>query len=75
MATTWSVQFLRKEGAPDTDIDEKTGAIGRPRGPSVATLRRTQVGASTNAHVFLHSHITNGLQDAIKDMQCHYFTI
>lgn len=50
--TTWSMQFLKREEVPGTDTGEKTGAIGHLRGPSVATLRLTQVGETTNTHTF-----------------------
>lgn len=44
--TTWSV-YPRRGGLPDMDTGEKTGVIGRLRGPSVATRRLTQVGKTT----------------------------
>lgn len=46
--TTWSVPYLRRAGLPDTDTDEKTGVTGRLKGPSVVTLRLTQVRKTTD---------------------------
>lgn len=63
--TTWSMQSQKREEVPDTDTGEKTGAIGHLRGPSVATLRLTQVGETTNTHTFfcIIDHLTGTVED------------
>jgi len=75
MITTWSVQYLRRAELPDTDTGEKSGVIGYLRGPSVATMRLTQVGKSRSTvfsqKCFVHIGLSTFEQNLRIDI-CKY---